>query len=157
MPYHERNDIFGCHRLSKDSDTRQRLLTTLQNLQYTTFECLLTPLQFEVPNSRLRYYLLAKMKPMDFTCLPDSDNEIWRHIPSHVTQERSDRSNDTNSNVMVLKQYLDDGLSWEDSPYAVPDRILEKWGRLFDIVLPTSHRTCCFTRGVYLFTTLCVV
>ncbi|KAF9255741.1 hypothetical protein L218DRAFT_306185 [Marasmius fiardii PR-910] len=37
------------------------------------------------------------------------------------------------------------GQGWH--PHAVPGRVLRKWGRLFDIVLPSSRRTCCFTRG----------
>ena len=36
----------------------------------------------------------------------------------------------------------------EEKEYAVPDRVLEMRGRLFDIVLPTSTRTCCFIRGM---------
>ena len=31
--------------------------------------------------------------------------------------------------------------------FRIPDRILKKWGRLFDIVLPSGTRSCCFTRG----------
>ena len=42
------------------SSTRTRLLHTLAALGYATQELLLTPLQFGVPNSRLRYYLLAR-------------------------------------------------------------------------------------------------
>lgn len=48
-----------------------------------------------------------------------------------------------------IRQFLEEELDHIDiHPNAIPDRILEKWGRLFDIVLPSSRRTCCFTRGI---------
>ncbi|KAL0563622.1 hypothetical protein V5O48_018443 [Marasmius crinis-equi] len=54
--------------------------------------------------------------------------------------------------IPEIRRYLDPevdprlgGQSWH--PHAVPDRVLRKWGRLFDIVLPSSRRSCCFTRG----------
>ena len=49
---------------------------------------------------------------------------------------------------MTLEPYLDELTEEEEKVYGIPDRVLEKWGRLFDIVLPTSTRTCCFIRGV---------
>lgn len=48
-----------------------------------------------------------------------------------------------------IRHYLDrDG--GQDESLRIPDRVLTKWGRLFDIVLPTSQRTCCFTRGGFI-------
>ena len=49
--------------------------------------------------------------------------------------------------VTKLGYYLDKDLHSDPHPYAIPERVLEKWGRLFDIVLPSATRTCCFTRG----------
>ena len=49
---------------------------------------------------------------------------------------------------MTLEPYLDELTEEDEKEYAIPDRVLEKWGRLFDIVLPTSTRTCCFIRGI---------
>jgi hypothetical protein len=46
--------------------------------------------------------------------------------------------------VQPLRDYLDKDA--QTAP-AVSDRVLLKWGRLFDIVLPSATRTCCFTRG----------
>ncbi|KAH9500466.1 tRNA (cytosine-5-)-methyltransferase [Bulinus truncatus] len=42
------------------SETRSKLVECLQQCNYTYQEFLLTPLQFGIPNSRLRYYLTAK-------------------------------------------------------------------------------------------------
>jgi tRNA (cytosine38-C5)-methyltransferase len=50
--------------------------------------------------------------------------------------------------VNELSGYLDaDGHTGQSHPNTVPDRVLVKWGKLFDIVLPSSRRSCCFTRG----------
>jgi tRNA (cytosine38-C5)-methyltransferase len=47
-----------------------------------------------------------------------------------------------------LRQYID--LAMDEEAFAqfrIPDRVLDRWGRLFDIALPSGTRTCCFTRG----------
>ncbi|KAF8151998.1 S-adenosyl-L-methionine-dependent methyltransferase [Mycena galopus ATCC 62051] len=114
------------------STTRQVLVSTLRSLGYTIAEFLLTPLQFGIPNSRLRYYLLAKKSPLSFHDLPSGDGELYDIF---LAAENS---------IGEIREYLD---SEPVSGYDVPDKILCKWGRLFDIVLPSSRRTCCFTRG----------
>lgn len=114
-------------------------------------ELLLTPLQFGVPNSRLRYYLLAKMTPLAFHSQSGQDEQkIWRHIPGHGKEWFDTRlvSPDSGDTVKDLKKYLDeDGELNEFQQHAVSDRVLQKWGKLFDIVKPSSQRSCCFTRG----------
>ncbi|RDB29387.1 tRNA (cytosine-5-)-methyltransferase [Hypsizygus marmoreus] len=139
------------------SSTRQILVSTLQSLGYVTVELLITPLQYGIPNSRLRYYLLAKRSPSTFsnvsTDMGDFGN-VWRHIPGHQqwTDPRS-KSGEliaAEQNIRQVKDYLDEDFSHAGHaahPNTVPDKVLQKWGRLFDIVSPTSRRTCCFTRG----------
>nr|XP_053628496.1 tRNA (cytosine(38)-C(5))-methyltransferase-like isoform X1 [Cherax quadricarinatus] len=55
------------------SQTRTQLISTLSRRNYVWQEFLLSPTQFGVPNSRLRYYLLAKQKPASF-CFNLSDS-----------------------------------------------------------------------------------
>ena len=123
-------------------------------LGYHTLELLLTPLQFGIPNSRLRYYLLARRTP--FAIPRDSQpSSVWRHIPGKGADwidPRSGPSEGAQNPVEPLQRFLSSG-EWKDGthPHAIPDRILEKWGRLFDIVLPSADRTCCFTRGQLVF------
>ncbi|KAF8213820.1 S-adenosyl-L-methionine-dependent methyltransferase [Mycena galopus ATCC 62051] len=130
------------------STTRQVLVSTLRSLGYTIAEFLLTPLQFGIPNSRLRYYLLAKKSPLSFHDLPSGDGETLRHIPGRGSKSWVDSRlfelNLKENSIGEIREYLD---SEPVSGYDVPDKILCKWGRLFDIVLPSSRRTCCFTRG----------
>ena len=46
----------------EDSSTRDVFIETLKSCGYVYQEFLLTPLQFGIPNSRLRYYCIAKHK-----------------------------------------------------------------------------------------------
>ena len=116
-------------------------------------ELLLTPLQFGIPNSRLRYYLLAKRKPHSFPRMPTGEEErytlLWRHIPGMDVTWSDDRIHEDYT-VRPIREYLDNdcgSTTHTETQNAVPDRILLKWGRLFDIVTPRSRRSCCFTRG----------
>ena len=139
----------------ENSSTRQILLLILRSLGYTTLELLLTPLQYGIPNSRLRYYLLAKLRPMTFpNVLEDTFDDVWRRIPGQrnwvdyrLHQATPEEVHDiSDHSIRPLKEYLDYDQGASDS-HQIPDKILLKYGRLFDIVLPISNRTCCFTRG----------
>eukprot|EP01134_Creolimax_fragrantissima_P003860 CFRG3860T1 len=55
-------NVFGFEK----SDTHEVLVQQLSSLDYTYQEFLLTPDQFKIPNSRLRYFLLAKKHPRSF-------------------------------------------------------------------------------------------
>jgi tRNA (cytosine38-C5)-methyltransferase len=118
----------------------------MRSLGYTIAEFLLTPLQFGIPNSRLRYYLLAK-RSLSFRSLQNGNDQTLRYIPGRGHEPWVDpRLDDLNSDhgVHQISEYLDPE---PVEGYGIPDKVLEKWGRLFDIVLPSSRRTCCFTRG----------
>jgi tRNA (cytosine38-C5)-methyltransferase len=71
--------------------------------------------------------------------------EILRHIPGHGEPFVDNRDG---GKAIPVEAYLDDNIDEADiKSLKIPDRVLAKWGRLFDIVLPSSRRTCCFTRG----------
>ncbi|KAI0770976.1 S-adenosyl-L-methionine-dependent methyltransferase [Trametes elegans] len=133
------------------SSTRERLLTTLRSVGYATVELLITPLQFGIPNSRLRYYLLAKSGHEGFANVNGQENRVWRHIPGRGADWVDTRTHSGEEVPGVIasevRDYLDDDDKVDPHPHAIPERVLEKWGRLFDIVLPSARRTCCFTRG----------
>ncbi|KAF9448849.1 S-adenosyl-L-methionine-dependent methyltransferase [Macrolepiota fuliginosa MF-IS2] len=130
------------------SITRRTLVSTMRSLGYNTLELLLTPLQFGIPNSRLRYYFLAKKDSLQFSHVAgEGIDRIWRHIPGQGRDWVDDRFDSTEPSIHVasLSSYLDS--SDETSDYSIPDKILFKWGRLFDVMFPSSRRSCCFTRG----------
>lgn len=119
------------------SSTREVLVNTLHELDYHTTEFLLSPSQYGIPNSRLRYYLLARKTPF---CETTSNNDgVVKTMLGGVDEKPTSE----------LRRYLDSEQEQVFQDFKVPDRILEKWGRLFDIVLPYHNRSCCFTRGNY--------
>lgn len=63
-----------------DLDTaREKFLIMLKSLNYNFQEFLLSPIQFGVPNSRLRYFLIAKLnEALKF----ETSSEICRHLLS---------------------------------------------------------------------------
>ncbi|KAH9172832.1 S-adenosyl-L-methionine-dependent methyltransferase [Lactarius sanguifluus] len=131
------------------STTRTRVLDVLTNLGFATRELLLTPLQFSIPNSRLRYYLLASCASGAFGSSVYPSDRILRHIPGRAANWEDTRASGASDSVGNWVRPLRDYLDRENAVTAntVPDRVLIKWGRLFDIVSPCATRTCCFTRG----------
>ena len=57
------------------SNTRGEFVSVLNSLDYVVQEFLLSPTQFGILNSRLRYYLLAKKKPLKFALQFDCDKD----------------------------------------------------------------------------------
>ncbi|XP_078494854.1 tRNA (cytosine(38)-C(5))-methyltransferase-like [Ciona intestinalis] len=65
----------------ENSKAHDMFLQVLEQLEYSTAEFLLTPKQFGVPNSRLRYYLLAKRKPLHFPDEVNTPNKVMEAMP----------------------------------------------------------------------------
>nr|QVX32596.1 DNMT2 [Platynereis dumerilii] len=91
------------------SATREVLLETLNEAGYHMQEFLVTPLQFGVPNSRLRYYLLAKRKELAFS-FPMSD-EIITDLPACAEQFLHQKVKDSD-----IEDVPDDG-RWDLSAF----------------------------------------
>jgi hypothetical protein len=159
----------------------------LRDLGYDVTEFLLTPLQFNIPNSRMRYYLLARLR--NATSSRKGTSVVLRHIPGlgddwidprgtypEFTPSDDDSSTASRAGPVIheLRRYIKVEHSsrfkselkkdeqsgsrvvpWH--PCAIPDHVLEKWGRLFDIVLPSSKRSCCFTRGLLCHSIQCKI
>jgi len=142
-----------------ESDSREVLIQQLGACNYTYQEFLLNPLQTSIPNSRLRYYLLAKAKPLTFAMEPTGS--IIGYVPLSTvlqTEFKDDRGLIIKDDETILKsgkvgkrpvqEFLREGDSNIDQ-YKVPDKVLLKHGHAFDIVKPSSQRSCCFTKGYY--------
>lgn len=129
----------------ESSVTREHLLKTLTTYDYSYQEFLLTPTQFGIPNSRLRYYLLAKHKPLEFafvtsdkphTSLPDSpklSNEVNEH---HLVDH-----------PVMLGNFLQQLSLKEEDELLVPVEVLTRYSNLLDIVEEDSTQCCCFTKA----------
>lgn len=126
------------------------LINVLQESDYSFQEFLLTPLQLGIPNSRMRYYLLAKLKPSEFA-VPVTNN-IIKFIP--LSEKMSETFIDNRGEEQVdenvvepVSNYLESDID-EDS-YLLTDKVLVKNVQVFDIVKKSSRRSCCFTKGYY--------
>ena len=69
------------------SHTRAEFTETLKKAGYSYQEFLLSPSQFRVPNSRLRYYLLAKKRPLEFCMSPVEQPSQDAHALTEFSQE----------------------------------------------------------------------
>jgi len=91
-----------------------------------------------VPNSRLRYYLIASKRAFDDPrgrdCLLADDEAIdFLGLPQVPTKH-------------PLSHYLDEE-SGDDRSLALPDKTLLRYGRVLDIVAEESGQSCCFTKA----------
>ncbi|KAI8326193.1 S-adenosyl-L-methionine-dependent methyltransferase [Martensiomyces pterosporus] len=140
------------------SDTRAILLRQLTRVGYRFEEYLLNPLQLCYPNSRTRYYLLAKLDTAPQNCADDAEfPPQFRHavpgvslIPptaepdGHVDFEKGVWHHDE---VRQVREFMEDLTDEEAAPYRLSEKLLEKHGYVHDVVTPGDRRTCCFTKG----------
>ena len=146
--------------------TRQHLVELLAKMGYTFQEFLLSPKQFGIPNSRLRYYLLAKHSPLQFSHSisfsngPCQDAEVvmefmpvivFKEARSTAKSSITDRTDHENRSALrPLSDFLLNDLSAEEFQQClVPDKVLQKYAMGLDIVQPSSTLSCCFTRGYF--------
>ncbi|CAG8623247.1 982_t:CDS:2 [Paraglomus occultum] len=123
------------------SSTRETLISRLTSLNYAYQEFLISPIQLGIPNSRLRYYLLAKKLPRAFSSALPAIDQVHDHIPGYIP-ERS-------LHTRQIKDYLEQLDVSEGEKYRIKEKTLVKYGQLFDIVKPSSQQSCCFTKGYY--------
>uniref|UniRef100_A0A5K3FQ38 tRNA (Cytosine(38)-C(5))-methyltransferase n=1 Tax=Mesocestoides corti TaxID=53468 RepID=A0A5K3FQ38_MESCO len=159
------------------SDAWRSLIETLVCCDYDIRQFLLTPLQFGVPNCRLRYYLVAKLRTE-----PQRSMFSFGQTPINST----DASTEADSNILrfpifdvpllpncqciVCTEKARNITSIEDHYAAyvplcrpiqefllpktdVPEYLFlsksdkERFYRILDIVSPESHKSACFTKG----------
>jgi len=119
-----------------ESDTHDILLQQIADCKYEYQEFLLNPLDFGIPNSRLRYYLLATKLPRMFQS-PAYNRQCLNIIPGA-------NNNDPKTQIQNYLQALSES---EAQEWVIPDQKVLKYGFLFDIVTPDSERSTCFTKG----------
>ena len=91
------------------SNTREHFVTILKRLGYEFQEFLISPVQFGIPNSRLRFYLLAKRSPfaLGFSEQPCRDvrellrsSELSADSPGTSLHARIPNSQDSNGKTV---------------------------------------------------------
>ncbi|NXY42568.1 TRDMT methyltransferase, partial [Ceuthmochares aereus] len=160
----------------ESSSARNELLRTLETCKYKYQEFLLSPTCLGIPNSRLRYFLIAKLhqEPYSFQApgqvsLPDfflaseeksldpnigPDCSSKKTLPKESflfkleTVEEMERKHaqDNDSSIQMLKDFLEEEKE-EMSQYFLPPKSLLRYAFLLDIVKPTGRRSTCFTKG----------
>ena len=133
----------------ENSDTCKLLTKALHKLSFETKTFLVSPTQIGIPNSRLRFYLLAKK-----TNHPGQN--IFEEIDPamNVITDLTGLVNISpiikdaflqNTNPCALEDYLK--CNANNDSLLIPDKVLCKYGEILDIVKPTSTNSCCFTKS----------
>ncbi|ORY96934.1 S-adenosyl-L-methionine-dependent methyltransferase [Syncephalastrum racemosum] len=118
------------------SQSRELLITRLEEMGYAIRECLLSPTQFGIPNHRLRYYLMATKM--------DAPTHYHREV---YTEWPFPGLASWDPPVLPeLSSFLEEDINEED--YLVPAKYIEKRKNFrFDIVKPTHTSTSCVTKA----------
>lgn len=138
----------------ENSETRNALVQCISDSGFRYKELILSPCQFGVPNSRTRYYLLAKKKELSF-CFNDDckldfniPEEILKLLPSNKYEKLIEESvvQDcyTRERCFTLDKILEKP---EDDRYLIPKEQLQKRAWILDIRCPKSDGSCCFTKA----------
>ncbi|KAK8800866.1 hypothetical protein WA588_001697 [Blastocystis sp. NMH] len=147
------------------SQSREKLLLALKERGYFYQEFILSPNQFQIPNQRDRYFLIARRR--EFPPPPEDTPRIgpcFRMIPFHPTctniiykngtaemgtKESHELWNSLNSKCRPLRDFLDNPivLGNDLTPHLVKQSILQKSGNHLDIVTPDDRYSCCFTKA----------
>ncbi|XP_027204588.2 tRNA (cytosine(38)-C(5))-methyltransferase [Dermatophagoides pteronyssinus] len=135
------------------SNAHQLFISTLQDCKYRIREFLLSPDQFGIPNSRLRYYLLAKHESGEFqdeenvkistlVPLPHGNSSIFSH--ENVEYKKNIRLKE-----FSLKNYLEKDENFDIRKFQLTDEQLLRYHMIIDIVDPENSmaKTNCFTKS----------
>lgn len=121
------------------SETRDAVIKTISG-SFNYKEFILSPCQFGIPNSRRRYYLLAKRKNLKFI-FPNSslDHDLPKNLLDILPIK--------NPGDVELREFIKlDDLN-DEIDNLVPENILEKRFNVLDIRGPGSKSSCCFTKA----------
>ncbi|CAO3564245.1 unnamed protein product [Mortierella alpina] len=142
------------------SRSRERLVTLLHKMGYVFRECLLAPYNFGVPNDRLRYFLMARLRssfeqpassPASKTETepfnPDTET-VYTTWPFPAFVEDPETSVKQHPfDTPTLEKFLDQDETAAKDYLLSRQLILERPNFRFDILRPSSNRSSCFTKA----------
>ncbi|XP_004520147.1 tRNA (cytosine-5-)-methyltransferase [Ceratitis capitata] len=117
------------------SEAHNQYIEALQAAGYQWREFILSPTQFGIPNSRHRYYCLARKKDFNFP-----GEQILLELPQDCDVPP----------ILFNEIKIHDILEPDDmigENYSLPEKILSKRVWLMDIVTPEAKKTMCFTKA----------
>ncbi|KAF9125794.1 tRNA (cytosine-5-)-methyltransferase [Mortierella sp. 14UC] len=141
------------------------LVTLLHKMGYVFRECLLAPYNFGVPNDRLRYFLMARLRSSFDTNTTASST---MNSSSASILKKFDPEAETIYTTWPLPAFVEDPQkSLQQHPFCIPELqkfmdenendgndyllshqlILERPNFRFDILQPSSTRSACFTKA----------
>lgn len=158
----------------ESSSARDCLVKTLTECGYTFQEVMVSPTSVGIPNSRLRYFLIAKLSaenqstqrsktPDAFTppaerespeqltdsgpLRPEEDVEGSRVLYKQETTKDAQRKTSQNNDLSVrrIRDFLEPAV--DEEHFLLPPRTLLRYALLLDIVQPSCRRSVCFTKG----------
>ncbi|CAF1301863.1 unnamed protein product [Adineta steineri] len=155
------------------SQAHQLLLETLQSNNYSYEQYLLSPIQFGIPNSRLRYYLIAKQQensidtysPIIHTRISNFEKlltKLHEQFPlktslsseENLIQNRNDQITDQcshSSEILIdsnQSMFINDFLvSNENSEFELDEKQLKRGLNVCDIITCYAKRSFCFTKS----------
>ncbi|KAL7307492.1 hypothetical protein TKK_0000670 [Trichogramma kaykai] len=136
----------------ESSQAREEVISCLVKSNFNYKELILSPCQFGIPNTRHRYYCLAKRKDLNFVF---KDSQLLSQLPEEIMtllaqKNKLSLDGDKELNPVAfndcykLKNILETEV---DDTYLVPKRHVVKRGKVFDIRNPESTGSCCFTKA----------
>jgi tRNA (cytosine38-C5)-methyltransferase len=135
------------------SQARDAVILSLNQSEFNYKEFILSPCQFGIPNSRHRYYLIAKKKGLKFifngpNFLTSISEEILQFIPEKIYKSLPVETRTFNSRNKIqcfkIKHILEEDV---DAQYLIPKNILMKRGSILDVRTSESIGSCCFTKA----------
>lgn len=161
----------------ESSCARSRLVETLTGCGYHFTEIMATPTSVGIPNSRLRYFLMARRSEQGFSdeilsqiaetfgVQKDShDLSTVRGSPQAETQNilkssqvlyklettaevQRKQQQNTDPSIRYICDFLDLDQDLNLDQYLLPPKTLLRYAYILDIVRPTCRRSICFTKG----------
>ncbi|RDD45044.1 tRNA (cytosine(38)-C(5))-methyltransferase [Trichoplax sp. H2] len=118
------------------SAARNALISALKQRNYSYQEFLLTPLQFGIPNSRLRYYIICTR---DANLSFPTTEEVMMELPNFGQV----------SKVRCVSDFMENLTNHSIQSYFLPQSTIERFLKVLDVVKPDSQRSCCFTKSYF--------
>lgn len=114
------------------SKARDMYLDSLRRSGFMYREFILSPSQFGIPNTRHRYYCLARKTDFSFP-----SGQIYEQFPSEVVAPQVN---------FIVKDIIEPETEIGND-LILDDKVLSKRISLFDIASPDSTKTICFTKA----------
>lgn len=155
----------------ESSSARDRLVDTLTRCGYAFQELMVSPTSVGIPNSRLRYFLIAKIcedsrdpaagaqmvdpssaergpscpGPSPSPSVPQEHPVLYKLETQLDVQRKRDQDQDVS--LRQIQDFLEPQSDVDLEDLLLPAKTLLRYGLLLDIVQPPSRRSICFTKG----------